>query len=160
MPHWGYTARGGFSNGGTRKQSRDSIRAVGILTSGGDCPGLNAVIRAVVKSLARHNVEVFGFLEGFTGLVENRYRRVTANDVSGLLTEGGTILRTSRNKPHKMPAPGGGSRDMTGAAVETYNNLNLDCLICLGGGGTQKSAHHLMKEGGLNVITAPKNDRQ
>ncbi len=141
---------------GEEKKARDSIRAIGILTSGGDCPGLNAVIRSIVKSVARYDVEVFGILEGFTGLVENRYRRITVSEASGLLTEGGTILRTSRNKPHKMPAPGGGTRDMTGAAVETYRGLNLDCLICLGGGGTQKSAYHLMKEGGLNVITAPK----
>jgi ATP-dependent phosphofructokinase / diphosphate-dependent phosphofructokinase len=132
------------------------IRAVGVLTSGGDCPGLNAVIRAIVKTLARYDVEVFGILEGFTGLVENRYRRLTVSEASGLLTVGGTILRTSRNKPHKMPAPGGGTRDMTGAAVETYRKLNLDCLICLGGGGTQKSAYHLMTEGGLNVVTVPK----
>ena len=135
---------------------KNQVRSVGILTSGGDCPGLNAVIRAFVKSLAPHGVEVFGFLEGFTGLVENRYRRLTADDCSGLLTVGGTVLRTSRNKPHKMPSPKGGTRDMTGAAVETYNGLHLDCLVCLGGGGTQKSALHLKTQAGLNVITAPK----
>lgn len=134
----------------------DRIRSVGILTSGGDCPGLNAVIRAIAKSLVEENVEVFGFLEGFTGLVENRYMRLSRSDLSGLLTVGGTILRTSRNKPHKMPTPEGGMRDMTGAAIETYRRLKLDCLVCLGGGGTQKGAYHLMKEGELNIITAPK----
>jgi len=133
------------------------IRAIGILTSGGDCPGLNAVIRAIGKTVAREGVEVFGFLEGFTGLVENRYVRLHDKELSGLLTVGGTILRTSRNKPHKMPtADGSGTRDMTGAAVESYNRLGLDCLVCLGGGGTQKSARHLMKEGGLNIVTVPK----
>lgn len=133
------------------------VRAIGILTSGGDCPGLNAVIRAVGKAVAHRGVEVFGFLEGFTGLVENRYVRLYDKELSGLLTVGGTILKTSRNKPHKMPtSDGSGFRDMTGAAVETYNRLGLDCLVCLGGGGTAKSAFHLMKEGGINVVTVPK----
>ncbi len=133
-----------------------AVKAIGILTSGGDCPGLNAVIRSVAKTVMDQGVEVFGFLDGFTGLVENRYIKLTDKDTSGLLTLGGTILRTSRNKPHKMPTPDGGTRDMTGAAVETYNRLKLDCLVCLGGGGTQKSAHHLATEGGLNVVTVPK----
>lgn len=136
--------------------NRSGVRAVGILTSGGDCPGLNAVIRAVTKSLEPAGVEIFGFMEGFTGLVENRYMKLDDKLTSGLLTIGGTILRTSRNKPHKMPVPGGGYRDMTGAALETYRRLGLDCLICLGGGGTQKNAFHLMKEGNINVITVPK----
>jgi ATP-dependent phosphofructokinase / diphosphate-dependent phosphofructokinase len=140
----------------SNQASRDKVRAIGILTSGGDCPGLNAVIRAIGKSVMRDGVEVFGFLEGFTGLVENRYVRLNDKELSGLLTEGGTILRTSRNKPHKMPVPGGGFRDMTGAAVETYHRLGLDCIVCLGGGGTQKSANHLMQEGNLNIITVPK----
>ena len=137
------------------KQS-DKIHTVGILTSGGDCPGLNAVIRAVGKTLIREGVEFFGFLEGFTGLVENRYIRLTDSELTGLLTVGGTILRTSRNKPNKMPDPSGGTRDMTGAAIETYRRLKLDCLVCLGGGGTQKNAWHLMQEGDLNVVTVPK----
>lgn len=138
------------------KKSDFKLSTLGILTSGGDCPGLNAVIRAVVKTVARHNVKVFGILEGFTGLVENRYVTLTSQDCSGLLTQGGTILKTSRNKPNKMPMSDGRTRDMTGAAIETYNRLRLDALVCLGGGGTQKSAFHLMKEGNLNVITAPK----
>lgn len=134
----------------------NKLRAVGILTSGGDCPGLNAVIRAITKTLTPEGVEIFGILEGFNGLVHNKYVRLNDADTSGLLTIGGTILRTSRNKPHKMPSPDGGSRDMTGAAIENYKRLNLDCLFCLGGGGTQKNAFHLMKQGGINVITAPK----
>jgi 6-phosphofructokinase 1 len=137
-------------------KSNDKLRAVGILTSGGDCPGLNAVIRAITKTLSPAGVEVFGFLEGFTGLVENRYIILDDKHVSGLLTVGGTLLRTSRNKPHKMPIAGGGTRDMTGAAIETYRRLHLDCLFCLGGGGTQKNAYHLMTEGGINVVTVPK----
>ncbi|MBI4560234.1 MAG: 6-phosphofructokinase [Candidatus Hydrogenedentes bacterium] len=135
---------------------KERVHTIGILTSGGDCPGLNAVIRAVTRGVAREGVEVFGILEGFKGMVENRYIRLTPSETSGLLTVGGTILRTSRIKPNKFPTPNGGVRDMTGAAVETYRRLNLDCLVCLGGGGTQKSAYHLMKEGRLNVITLPK----
>ena len=132
------------------------LRTVGILTSGGDCPGLNAVIRAITKTLTPGGTEIFGIQEGFNGLVENRYVRLTDADTSGLLTVGGTILKTSRNKPHKMPTADGGTRDMTGAAIENYKRMQLDCLFCLGGGGTQKNAYHLMKEGGINVITAPK----
>lgn len=138
------------------KLKRNEITSVGILTSGGDCPGLNAVIRAVAKSVVREGVEVFGILEGFTGLVENRYVRLGSSELSGLLTIGGTILRTSRDKPHKMPTADGKVRDMTGAAIETYRRLKLDCLVCLGGGGTQKNAWHLMKEGDINVVTVPK----
>ena len=134
----------------------DKLRTVGILTSGGDCPGLNAVIRAITKTLTPGGTEIFGIQEGFTGLVENRYIRLTDGDTSGLLTVGGTVLKTSRNKPHKMPTADGGTRDMTGAAIENYKRMQLDCLFCLGGGGTQKNAYHLMKEGGINVITAPK----
>jgi len=138
-----------------RKESK-AIHSVGILTAGGDCPGLNAVIRAIGKTLIPEGVEVYGFLAGFTGLIENRYVKLSEDELSGLLTVGGTILRTSRDKPNKMPMPDGRVRDMTGAAIETYRRLNLDCLICLGGGGTQKNAHHLMKEGGIHVVTAPK----
>ncbi|MCF6287043.1 MAG: ATP-dependent 6-phosphofructokinase [Candidatus Hydrogenedentes bacterium] len=132
------------------------LRTVGILTSGGDCPGLNAVIRAITKTLTPEGIEIFGILEGFTGLVENRYIRLNDADTSGLLTVGGTILKTSRNKPHKMPGADGTFRDMTGAALENYRRMNLDCLFCLGGGGTQKNAFRLLKEGDINVITAPK----
>jgi len=132
------------------------VRSVGILTSGGDCPGLNAVIRAITKTLEPEGVEIFGFLAGFNGLVENRYVKLTDEETSGLLTVGGTVLRTSRNKPHKMPTPDGGFRDMSGAALETYRRLKLDCLFCLGGGGTQKNAHRLARDGAINVITVPK----
>lgn len=132
-------------------------RSIGILTSGGDCPGLNAAIRGVAKACMSHyGMEVFGILDGFTGLVENRFIHLTDRDLTGLLTLGGTILGTSRNKPHKMPCDDGTYRDMTGAAVETYRRLKLDCLVCIGGGGTAKNALHLMKEGGINVVTLPK----
>ena len=129
---------------------------IGILTSGGDCPGLNAAIRGVAKAASgAYGMDVVGILDGFTGLVENRVIRLIDSEMTGLLTMGGTILGSSRNKPNKMPLPGGASRDMTGAAVETYQRLGLDCLVCLGGDGTAKNALHL-KKAGLNVITLPK----
>ncbi len=133
-----------------------SAKVVGVLTSGGDCPGLNAVIRALTKSLAPEGVKILRFLEGFTGLVEKRYVVLEDDKTSGLLTQGGTIIRTSRNKPHKMPQADGGYRDMTEEAVANYRKTKLDCLICLGGGGTQQNAYRLMEAGDLNVITAPK----
>ena len=132
------------------------INCIGILTSGGDCPGLNAAIRAVSKTVARHGVSIVGILDGFTGLIQNRVMHLGPKELSGILTLGGTILGTSRNKPHKMPLEDGEFHDMTGAAIENYNRLGLDCLVCLGGNGTQKNAYHLMKEGNINVVTLPK----
>lgn len=129
---------------------------IGILTSGGDCPGLNAAIRAVGKSAQDHlGMKVIGFLDGFRGLVENRTIELDSQALSGILTDGGTILGTSRDKPHNMPV-NGKPRDMTDQIVRTYKRHKLDALVCLGGGGTQKNALHLMKAGGLNVVTLPK----
>lgn len=136
--------------------SQSKIKRVGVLTSGGDCPGLNAVIRAVTKALENEGVDVIGFLEGFTGLIENRWIDLDDKMTSGLLTVGGTILKTSRNKPHKMPTADGGFVDLTNVAVANYLDLQLDALICLGGGGTAKNAHRLAQSGKVNVITVPK----
>src|SRR5471032_3338820 len=131
-------------------------KCIGILTSGGDCPGLNAAIRGVAKpAMSDFNIEIIGVEKGFRGLVENHSRVLHQNDVSGILSLGGTILGTSREKPHKMPLPNGGSVDLTSRAVETYNSLGLDCLVCLGGNGTHKVAYNLTKHG-LNVIGLPK----
>jgi 6-phosphofructokinase 1 len=131
-------------------------RCIGILTSGGDCPGLNAAIRGVAKpALSDFHIEVIGIEKGFRGLVENHSRVLHPHDVSGILSLGGTILGTSREKPHKMPLPNGETVDLTARAVETYSRLGLDCLVCLGGNGTHKVAYNLMKHG-LNVIGLPK----
>lgn len=127
---------------------------VGILTAGGDSPGLNAAIRGVGKAAINLNMNVIGFRDGFRGLMENRYIPLDSRALSGILTVGGTILGTSRDKPHKMPV-GGKEMDMTDAMVEVYHKHNLDALICLGGGGTQKNAFRL-HQAGLNVITLPK----
>jgi phosphofructokinase-like protein len=128
---------------------------IGILTAGGDSPGLNAAIRGVGKAaLSAYGMQVIGFRDGFRGLVENRAMRLDGNALSGILTTGGTILGTSRDKPHRMPV-GGKVTDMTDAIVENYRANHLDALVCLGGGGTQKNALRLLGKG-LNVVTLPK----
>ncbi len=128
---------------------------VGILTAGGDSPGLNAAIRGVGKAaLGAYGMQVIGFRDGFRGLMQDRTMRLSGGELSGILTLGGTILGTSRDKPNKMPV-GSQTMDMTEVIVDTYNRHNLDALVCLGGGGTQKNAYHLQQHG-LNVITLPK----
>ena len=135
---------------------KEMAKCIGILTSGGDCPGLNAAIRGVAKAAVnKYGMKVVGFLDGFRGLVENRTMILDDRTLSGILTQGGTILGTSRDKPHKMPM-GGEKMDMTEAAVENVHRHQIECLVCLGGGGTQKNAYHLHKKGGINVLTIPK----
>ncbi len=130
-------------------------KTIGILTAGGDSPGLNAAIRGVGKSaIAGFDAHMLGFLDGFKGLIENRMRRLTGEELSGILTVGGTILGTSRDKPHKMSV-GNKVMDLTQVVVENYERHHLDCLVCIGGGGTQKNAFRLANAG-LNVITLPK----
>jgi 6-phosphofructokinase 1 len=129
-------------------------RRIGILTAGGDSPGLNAAIRGIGKAaIDHHGMTVVGFRDGFRGLVEDRFVRLDRK-LSGILTVGGTILGTSRDKPHRMLV-GGEVVDMTGAVVRTYEKHRLDALVCLGGGGTAKNALRLVGAG-LNVITLPK----
>jgi 6-phosphofructokinase 1 len=128
---------------------------VGILTSGGDSPGLNAAIRGIGKAAqGAFGMQIIGFRDGFRGLVKNRIMRLDGAALSGILTVGGTILGTSRDKPHRMPM-GGKQMDMTDTIVETYEKHHLDVLVCIGGGGTQKNAFRLVQKG-LNVITLPK----
>jgi len=128
---------------------------IGILTAGGDSPGLNAAIRAIGKSaLATGEMHIVGFRDGFRGLMENRTMRLDRETLSSILTRGGTILGTSRDKPHKMLV-GSELMDMTEVICENYKKHNLDVLICLGGGGTQKNAYRLAQKG-LNIITLPK----
>lgn len=129
-------------------------RHIGILTSGGDCPGLNAAIRAVARAAYDHDIKVTGFRDGFRGLVHDQTMALEPTMLSGILTHGGTILGTSRDKPHKMPV-GGKECDMTHAIVETVQRHKLDAVICVGGGGTQKNALRL-QHAGINVLTLPK----
>lgn len=128
---------------------------IGILTSGGDSPGLNAAIRAIGKSaLATGRMNIVGFRDGFRGLMENRTMRLDREVLSSILTRGGTILGTSRDKPHKMTV-GSETMDMTEVICDNYRRHNLDVLVCIGGGGTQKNAYRLAQKG-LNIITLPK----
>jgi 6-phosphofructokinase len=130
-------------------------KRIGILTAGGDSPGLNAAIRGVGKTaLGYYGMDIIGFRDGFRGIVEDRRLRLDKSTLAGILTVGGTILGTSRDKPHRMLVDGR-TRDMTQMIKENYKKLDLDALVCLGGGGTQKSALHL-SNAGLNIITLPK----
>jgi 6-phosphofructokinase 1 len=128
---------------------------IGILTSGGDCPGLNAAIRGVARAaIDRYGMNVIGFRDGFRGLVLDRTVAIDKSSLSGILTHGGTFLGTSRDKPHRMPI-GGKEQNMVDAAVETVRKHRLDALVCIGGGGTQKNAMRLHKAG-VPVLTLPK----
>ena len=132
-----------------------NIQRIGILTAGGDSPGLNAAIRGVGKTaIGYYGMELVGFRDGFRGLVDNRRIKLDKNTLAGILTIGGTILGTSRDKPHRMVIDGR-TKDMTSVIVDNYKKWGLDCLVCLGGGGTQKNALRL-HQAGLNVITLPK----
>ncbi len=128
---------------------------IGILTAGGDSPGLNAAIRGVGKAaLGHYGMEFIGFRDGFRGLAENRTMQLDKTTLSGILTVGGTILGTSRDKPHRMEI-NGQARDMTAEIVDVCRKNSLNVLVCLGGGGTQRNALRLVKAG-LPVITLPK----
>jgi ATP-dependent phosphofructokinase / diphosphate-dependent phosphofructokinase len=131
---------------------------IGILTAGGDCPGLNAAIRGVGKTaMLEYGMRVYGFSYGFSGLIENDFQELTENQLSGILTHGGTILGTSREKPFKKEEKGNGNGVFTkpDRIRENYHNLGLDCLVCIGGNGTMKTANLLSQEG-LNIIGIPK----
>jgi 6-phosphofructokinase len=130
-------------------------KQVGVLTAGGDSPGLNAVLRGIGKAAQdQFRMNIIGFRDGFRGLMENRTVDLSEQVLSGILTLGGTILGTSREKPHRMLV-GGRTLDMTDAIVENYRRNHLDVLVCIGGGGTQKNAYRLLQRG-LNIITLPK----
>jgi 6-phosphofructokinase len=130
-------------------------KRIGILTAGGDSPGLNAAIRAVGKAaVGFYGMELIGFRDGFRGLAENHKIRLEKSSLGGILTIGGTILGTSRDKPHRMEIDGR-KRDMTRVMLKNYEALDLQALVCLGGGGTQRNALRLAQTG-MNVITLPK----
>lgn len=130
-------------------------KRIGILTAGGDSPGLNAAIRGVGKTAIGHyGMELVGFRDGITGLVKDRHVPLDSSALSGILTIGGTVLGTSRDKVHKMQVDGE-TRDMVPTVVENYERLGLDGLILIGGGGTAKNAMRL-HQAGINVLTMPK----
>ena len=133
------------------------IKRIGLLTSGGDCQALNATMRGVVKGLSNsvENLEVYGFDDGYKGLIYGKYRMLTARDFSGILTQGGTILGTSRQPFKLMRVPDEKGLDKVEAMKQTYYKLCLDCLVILGGNGTQKTAN-LLRESRLQQEVAAK----
>jgi 6-phosphofructokinase len=133
------------------------MKRIGLLTSGGDCQALNAAMRGVVKGLANNlnELEVYGFMNGYKGLIYGDYRMLTSRDFSGILTRGGTILGTSRESFKEIREPGEKGINKVDAMKQNYYKLRLDCLVILGGNGTQKTAN-LLREEGLNILYLPK----
>jgi phosphofructokinase-like protein len=135
-----------------------TIKRIGILTGGGDAPGLNAVIRAVVKSAANCDCETIGLEDSFDGLIEpNRQRKLTPRDVTGILRIGGTILgTTNRGNPFAYPIEtSGGTRDYSSRCVEMFHELKLDALVVIGGDGTLSIAHEFHQRG-IPLVGVPK----
>ena len=131
-------------------------KKIGILTAGGDCPGLNAAIRGVGKTaIVEYGMQVLGFNAGFSGLINGDYFELKESQLSGILTLGGTILGTSREKPYKLVAEDGTENHKPEKIIENYEKLGLDCVVCIGGNGTMKTANLLSMEG-LNIIGIPK----
>lgn len=136
--------------------NNDKKIRIGILTSGGDCPGLNATIRGLVKASYNNlNCEFVGIQEGFKGLIEGNAVVMSRRDFDGILHKGGTMLHSVRTPFKKMQVIEEDGVDKVKALVDNYHQFNLDCLVCLGGGGTHKNAN-LLRENGLNVIGLPK----
>lgn len=136
------------------------IRRIGVLTGGGDCPGLNAVIRAVVKTaIHKYNLEVIGFLDGFGGLIQNMAKRLDMGAVSGILPRGGTILgTTNRDNPFKYPVMKDGERvyvDMSGQIMDNLKEMGIDALVVIGGDGSLSIAREFLEKG-LPVVGVPK----
>jgi len=135
-------------------------RRVGILTGGGDCPGINAVIRAVAKkAINDKGMEVIGIEDGYHGLVNARHRRLVYDDVSGILTLGGTILGTSKTaNPYRYAVKKGDRfqfKDVSKVVMRNIENLDLTCLVCIGGDGTLGIAYRLYKDG-VPIVGVPK----
>ncbi|MBN2097031.1 MAG: ATP-dependent 6-phosphofructokinase [Candidatus Omnitrophica bacterium] len=131
-----------------------------ILTGGGDCPGINAVIRAVTKkAILDQGMEVIGIADGYHGLVKNRYRKLRYNDVSGILTLGGTILGTSKvANPYRYPVGQGKNlrfSDLSRRVINNLRRLKVDCMVCIGGDGTLGIAYQLFKDG-VAIVGVPK----
>ena len=139
---------------------KSNPKRIGVLTGGGDCPGLNAVIRAVTKTaINNYNMQVVGFKDGYQGMVENNYVNLTKDYVSGILTRGGTILGTNnRIDPFNVPMLENGNtvnRNLSDQAILNFEKLGLDVLVCIGGDGTM-AVSQKMAEKGLNIIGIPK----
>lgn len=133
------------------------MKRVGLLTSGGDCQALNAAMRGVVKCLvnSKEKVEIYGFIDGYKGLIYGNFRMLGGHDFSGILTKGGTILGSSRTPFKTIQDPDENGLDKVDAMMQNYYKLRLDCLVILGGNGTHKTAN-LLRQNGLNIVTLPK----
>ncbi len=141
--------------------SNKKIRRIGVLTGGGDCPGLNAVIRAVVKTaIGSYRLSVVGFENGFGGLIQNRACDLTVRDVVGILPRGGTILgTTNRDNPFKYQMVVNGEklfRDVSDRVIENINIQEIDALIIIGGDGSLSIGNDLYEKKGLPVVGVPK----
>src|SRR4030043_843841 len=137
----------------------EKIKKIGILTGGGDCPGLNAVIRGVTKPAHDNGLSVMGILDGFEGLVEGRAIELYNKDVSGILATGGTILGSSnKGDPFHWPEKADGNVKITNRskdAMKFYNGWNLDAVIAIGGDGTMHICKKL-QDMGMNIVGVPK----
>ncbi len=136
------------------------IKKIGILTGGGDCPGLNVVIRGVTKTaLHLHKIQVIGFKDGYDGLVKNNFITLNSKDVSGILTLGGTILGTSNiADPYRFAVSKGDKnvfKNLSGEAIANYKSHDLDALVTIGGDGTLAIASKLARDG-LDIVAVPK----
>ena len=138
---------------------KNGIRRIGILTGGGDCPGLNAVIRGVTKPAEDYGMSVYGIIDGFEGLVEGKAKELSNSDVSGILSRGGTILGSSnKGDPYHWPVEINGKieiQDKSAAAIKNYKSWGLDALIAIGGDGTMHICNKLSKLG-MNIVGVPK----
>ena len=133
------------------------MKRIGMLTSGGDCQALNAAMRGVAKTLynSGEKVELYGFEDGYQGLIYGRFRLLNYQDFSGILTKGGTFLGSSRTPFKTIQDIGPDGVDKIAAMKQVYYRLQLNCLVVLGGNGTHKTAN-LLRQQGLNVVTLPK----
>jgi len=134
-----------------------SKKRIGVLTGGGDCPGLNAAIRAVAKTaIINYGVEVLGIRDGYIGLIENKYTPLSYEDVSGILAEGGTFLGSSNKaNPFRYPTTSGKLKDVSDGVLRNVDKMGLDGLVCIGGDGTLSIAYKLYKKG-LKLVGVPK----
>jgi phosphofructokinase-like protein len=135
-------------------------KRIAILTGGGDCPGINAVIRAVTKkAIIEYDMDIIGIKDGYEGLIENRYRKLEYNDVSNILTLGGTILGTTKKaNPYHLAIKRGKRlefKDVSNVVIRNIKKLNLNCLVCIGGDGTLGIAYLLFKDG-IPIVGVPK----
>ena len=130
---------------------------VGLLTSGGDCQGLNAVLRGVAKSLygCVSNLELYGIIDGYRGLIEGEWRKMELREFSGILRQGGTILGTSRQPFKEMQKINKNNTNKLDMMLSNYKKHGFDALVIIGGNGTHKTAH-LLSQNGVNVVTIPK----